>query len=562
MSVFLRTLHGLTPRRPDGTRELAERRWVYVPYDQLSDKHGLLATLPPARLGIVMLENPGRAQLRPYHKQKLAFVLANGRQFALEQARRGVAVHWGVVGHEGYAGALRRLARRLGPLTMMEAAERELRVELAELVREGLLRVLPHEGFLTSEAEFRAACGEPPWRMDAFYRAVRKERGWLMERGKPLGGKWSHDADNRKPWRGQPPAPTPPRFEPDAITREVLALIEASYAHHPGTLDGAALPSTEADARRLWQWAKRACLPSFGPFEDAMSTASSGLFHTRISPLVNLQRLSAHELVTDALALPLPLSSKEGFLRQVAGWREYMRHVHRATDGFRQLPAEAPKTATRPGDGGYERWAGRAWPGPANDAPRDGGALPSQLEASEPVPPSYWGTPSGLNCLDRVVSQVWQQGYSHHITRLMVLSNLAMLLDLSPRDLTDWFWVAYVDAYDWVVEPNVLAMGSFGVGALITTKPYIAGAAYIDRMSDFCKSCAFDPKTTCPVTPLYWAFLARHQDTLASVPRMDMPLRSLQKRTLEQRTRDQRVFVWAQETLRAGQPLAPQDKPR
>ena len=542
---FLRALQ----RRTRGRRD---RRWLYVPYDQLTDQCGPLAEQPPEELGIVMLESPGKARRRPYHKQKLAMVLANGRQFALEQAARGVAVRWGVTGPDGYAGALRRLARELGPLTMMEAAERELRRELTPLIEEGALRVVPHAGWLTSEREFRSACPAPPWRMDAFYRALRRRRGWLVEEGKPLGGKWSHDADNRKPWRGTPPAPLPPRFVPDAVTCEVLELIERDFAAHPGALDGSALPSTAADGERLWSWAKAECLPMFGPYEDAMSVRSSGLFHTRVSALLNLQRLSARRLIEDVLALPIALSSKEGFLRQVAGWREYMRHVHRATDGFRELPTLRAQSLPGPGDGGYARWKGEPWPGTKEG---DGGSTISRLGAEQPLPPAYWGRRSGLHCLDSVIEQVWSEGYSHHITRLMVLANLATLLDLSPREVTDWFWVAYVDAYDWVVEPNVLAMGTFGASDAVTTKPYIAGAAYIHRMSDFCKSCRFDPRKNCPFTSLYWAYLARHEGALEAVARMEMPLRSLRARAGELRARDERVWRWVLQTLAAGEQL-------
>ena len=169
--------------------------------------------------------------------------------------------------------------------------------------------------------------------------------------------------------------------------------------------------------------------------------------------------------------------------------------------------------------------------------------------SAQALPPAYWGKPSGLGCLDRVVADVFREGYSHHITRLMVLGNLATLLDVSPRALTDWFWFAYVDAYDWVVEPNVLAMATYGAGDLMTTKPYISGSAYLDRMSDYCASCRFDPKSTCPVTRLYWAFLGRHEAQLAGNQRIAMPLRSLAKRSPEERARDARVFEWVSHAL-------------
>ena len=184
--------------------------------------------------------------------------------------------------------------------------------------------------------------------------------------------------------------------------------------------------------------------------------------------------------------------------------------------------------------------------------------MPSALGASWPLPPVFWGTPSGLACLDRVVADVWAEGYTHHITRLMVLANLATLLDVSPRELTDWFWVAYADAYDWVVEPNVLGMGTYAVGDLMTTKPYVSGAAYIARMSDYCEICAFDPTTTCPITRLYWAFLARHEMRLRDNPRLRLPLQALRKRPTARREEDAKTFQHVRATLAAGSALSAQ----
>jgi deoxyribodipyrimidine photolyase-related protein len=243
-----------------------------------------------------------------------------------------------------------------------------------------------------------------------------------------------------------------------------------------------------------------------------MSSRSSNLFHTRISALVNLHRLLPARVVRDVAAMEIPMASKEGFIRQVLGWREFMRHVHEETDGFRLLEKS------------------------------------NVLDAHQPLPAAFWRGGSygervtGMNCVDSVIEDVWREGYSHHITRLMVLSNLATLLDVSPRELTDWFWVAYVDAYDWVVEPNVLGMSTFSLGPVFTTKPYVSGSNYIHRMSDYCEGCKFDPKTTCPFPSLYWAFLARHADVLERNPRISMLYRSLAKRPPEQLVADQKVF--------------------
>ena len=523
-TAFARALEERAPR------STGPRRWLFVPYDQLTAELGPLSREPAGELGIVLVECPQKAERRPYHKQKLALVLANLRHFALEQAARGVAVRH-VVAPADYASALAPVVAELGKLRMMEPAERELRVELAALASSGALEVVPHEGWLTTDADFAAAGkgGEPPWRMDRFYAAVRRRTGTLMDGGKPRGGRMSHDAENRKPWRGRPPAPLPPRFTPDAITREVGALVESHFAAHPGRLDLAALPATADDARATWKWAERACLPTFGPYEDAMSTHSSGLFHTRLAPLLNLHRLLPRDVVARTLALPLPLASQEGFVRQILGWREFVRHVHRATDGLRRIPGRPPTPD----------------------------ADPSALGANRPLPAAYWGERSGLACLDHVVSDVWREGYSHHITRLMILSNVAMLLDVSPRALTDWFWAAYIDAYDWVVEPNVLGMGTYATGDLMITKPYISGAAYVNRMSDYCGGCTFDPASTCPLTPMYWAFLARHEGVLASNPRMIVPLSALRKRPAAKRAHDAEVFAAVSASLENGEGLDP-----
>lgn len=504
-----------------------------MPYDQLSDGIGPLSREAPSTLGIVLVESRWKAARRPYHQQKLALVLANQRHFALEQAARGVAVRY-VTTDRPYAEALAPLAAELGALRVMDPAELELRQDLAPLVRSGALEPVPHDGWLTTPEQFRSGVGEiPPWRMDAFYRHVRRETGILMDpRGKPVGGKYSFDTENRKPWKGNPPAPEPPTFVPDAITSEVGDLIERDFASHPGRLDLARLPATVAEAERLWTWALASCLPRFGPFEDAMSTRSRGLFHTRVSALLNLHRLLPRRVLADVAALDIPLASKEGFIRQVLGWREFVRHVHRETEGFRDIDPSIPRSPD-----------------------------PSFLDADWPLPPAYWGTPSGFNCLDTVVHEVWEDAYSHHITRLMVLANIATLLGVRPRELTDWFWVAYSDAYDWVVEPNVLGMGTYAVGDLMTTKPYVSGAGYIHRMSDYCAACTFDPKKDCPLTELYWQFLARNRERLAGNVRVAVPLRALEKRHAAKHHRDRQVLDLVRQRLADGVPLTPDELP-
>lgn len=495
-----------------------------MPYDQLSDRIGPLTREPARDIGIVLVESPWKAARRPYHRQKLFTVLANQRHFALEQAERGVAVRY-VVHNGPYSEALKPVLAEVGELRVMRPAERELRQDVSVLClanNSGLVEI-PHEGWLSTPEDFSTSEGAPPFRMDRFYRHMRKKTGLLMQGGKPLGGKLSHDAENRKPWRGDPAVPKRPHFAPDEISLEVAALIEKHFSTHPGTLQPDALPVTRADIDRYWAWVQRECLPLFGPYEDAMSTKEPHLFHTLLSPLINLHRLLPREVVEAAARLPLPLASQEGFIRQVLGWREYMRHIHEVTDGFRVRP--------------------------------DG--TPLQERTGVPLPRAFWDASSGLHCLDSVVKTVWRDGFSHHITRLMVLSNIAQLIDASPRELSNWFWEAYTDAYDWVVEPNVLGMGTFAFGDLLTTKPYISGAAYIHRMSDYCGSCAFDPKTDCPLTPLYWAYLARHESTLAPLGRTMQPLMGLRGRSAEKKANDAVVFERVQGALMRGEKLTP-----
>jgi deoxyribodipyrimidine photolyase-related protein len=541
-SVFARQLAALNTKTPTPSG------YVFVAYDQLHPSLFGLDDIPASTCGVVVVECPEKTTRRPYHQQKLALVLSSVRHFALEVAASGRRVLH-VVSDGDYATALRRVAQEHGPLWGITPAERELRVDLAPLVDEGALTLRPHPGWLSTADDFRAASKNErgPWRMDAFYREVRRRTGWLMDaRGKPEGGRFSFDGDNRQAWPGTPTAPTPPRFDVDDVTAEVVDLVRTKFGTHPGDVDAGAIPATADDVNALWGWAKAHCLSHFGPFEDAMSERSRGLFHSRISAVMNLHRLLPADMVHDVLRLEIPFSSKEGFLRQVAGWREFVHHVHVATDGFRDVG----------GVGGV-----------GHDVVGTKDGSPNVLGAHAALPPAFWpatwgGAPSGLRCLDVVVDNVWAEAYSHHITRLMVLANIATLLDISPRALTDWFWVAYADAFDWVVEPNVLGMGTFAAGDVMTTKPYIAGSAYIDKMSDHCGRCAFHPKKApaeggCPLTSLYWAFLGRHQDVLSDNDRMKLPMGSWRRRTEAQRQHDDDVFQITSKALASKERLEP-----
>ncbi len=548
-----------TPSDRANAPERKREQVVVVFPDQLSLEIGPLAKSAPDKTRVLFFESGEWLSRRPYHRQRLAWILLSQRMFALECADRGFAVEV-LRGTEPMVDLLRvwqavhaKVTRM--PLVAMEPAEREMRAEFQPHVRDGCLRFEPHDGFLTVALDLEAAKTREGFRMDRFYQGIRRRTGILMEGGKPIGGKYSFDAENRRRWDGKPTAPTPPTFPGSLIREEVEQTILQHFGDHPGTLDLDAIPATRAEIDRMWKWAQKSCLPHFGPFEDAMSRQSRGVFHTRLSPLMNLHRLLPKTVVDGALSLDLPIASKEGFVRQILGWREFVYQVHRATDGFRNglSPEEAP--LARPGDGGYSRWNGRAWK-PLASPPDgvDGGARPNALRAENCVPPAYWGRESGLTCLDHVVGDVWAEGWSHHITRLMVLANIATLAGVSPRELCDWFWIAYIDAWDWVVEPNVLGMGTYGWTGM-TTKPYVSGSAYLERMSDSCKTCAWTPGKDCPIGPMYWNFLVQQEAVLRDNPRMKLPLASARNRSSAQKSADNAVFVSVRDVLHEGRPL-------
>ena len=514
--------------------------WVWLAYDQLNIAF-LDALNVEGTVGVVLIESSHKARRRPYHQQKLGVLLSNQRHFAIELQAAGFPVLY-LISQDPYVNVLDPLCDSLGPIHVVRAAERELRLEVAPLEKDGRLTIHEHPGWLTPRSWFVDSVGvEPPFRMDAFYRKVRQSTGWMMENGKPVGGKYSFDAENRFPWKGEPPAPDPPLFARDDIDAEVESLVRTHYGHHPGRVDLSTQPTSAADVAQAFAFALD-CLPNFGTYEDAMSEKSRGLFHSRLATLVNLHRIMPSRLVDAALTSDAPLNSVEGFVRQMI-WREYVRHIHEVTDGFRTLEVDR-STGVR----------GAGWEGFAS---HDEEGHPNHLSQSNPLPQAYWGATSGLRCLDASVESVMEDGWTHHIPRLMVLSNIANLLDVNPRELTDWFHAAFIDAYDWVVEPNVLGMGTFALGTAMMTKPYVAGSAYINRMSDHCKSCQFHHKKTCPMTRLYWAYLNRHGPSFTGNHRMAIAMKNVARRADEEKALDAATFELVRSTLLKAEEVRP-----
>lgn len=494
MSGFYERIGRHRPRPGRGPR-----RWVFLPYDQLRPDHPLLAG-PPRETGVVYVETAAKPARRPYHKQKLVLLLSAMRHDALERARRGHPVLYRF-SERWYDGALDEVRSEfgLGTLAALAPAEAEVREPLQSLA---WVTLKPNTLFITDTDFYRSVFPKPGSRLlERFYRAARMTTGLLMDDDRPAGGEWNLDKQNRQTWRGDPPVPRRPSFEIDAITREVRDLVEERYANGFGTSAGFDWPVTAEDAHRLADHFFAEVLPHFGPFEDAMADSEPALFHSLLSASINLGHLDPLDLCRRAEARyrkkSAPLASVEGFVRQILGWREFVRHVY---EEHRAEYAEA-----------------------------------NALRATLPVPAWYWGEPSGMRCLDRTVEQVLATGHSHHIARLMVLSNLATLLGVDPQALNHWFWIAYVDAYEWVVTPNVVGMGTFGDGGIFATKPYVSSGKYIQRMGPtLCAACRFDPKrsegeSACPFNHLYWDFLARNRARFERNPRMSIPLSSLRR---------------------------------
>jgi len=358
--------------------------------------------------------------------------------------------------------------------------------------------------FYGTVREFAAhAKGRKSLRMEFFYREMRKRHGVLMQGAQgdqPEGGQWNFDADNREAFGAAGPGAVPPRaqFEPDAITREVMALVEARFADHPGTLASFAWPVTRAQALQALQRFVSERLPSFGRYQDAIWPGEPWLFHAHLAAALNLKLLNAREVVDAAVAAyragTAPLASVEGFVRQIIGWREYVRGIY-----WTRMPRYAELNA---------------------------------LQAPHDLPAWYWTGDTSMACLRDALTQTLEHGYAHHIQRLMVTGLFALMFGVQPQQVHAWYLAVYVDAVEWVELPNTLGMSQYADGGLMASKPYVATGKYIQRMSPLCKGCRYDPAQrtgdrACPFTTLYWDFLVQHEATLAANPRMALQVKNV-----------------------------------
>lgn len=470
---------------------------VWVLGDQLNTSLGALATAAPATHRVLLVESAAKVSSQRWHIQRAHFVLTSMRRFAIElraagfevDERRSASLAAGLAEHRAEFAPQRVVA--------MEPASRD---GLALLQRLGV-EVVRSNQFLCHPDEFAEwAKGRTSFTMEHFYRWQRRRLGLLMDGAEPAGGRWNFDAENREP----PPKdasgrwPEPLRDEPDDLDREVVdGLRPHTWGAEP---DGTWATTRQGALARLDHFVERA-LPHFGPHEDAMTTASWHLAHSLLSPYLNIGLLLPGEVCAAAEAAyragRVPLAGVEGFIRQIIGWREYVWGL-------------------------YWLW------GPEY-------AARNELGAHRPLPPVFTGAATTqMRCVAHTLQSLHDRGWVHHIQRLMILGNLALLAGVSPQDMTRWMWAGFVDGAEWVMVPNVIGMSLHADGGLMATKPYAAGGAYIDRMSDYCKGCPFDRKVrtgedACPFTTLYWDFVARHADRFGRNPRMVQQVRAAQR---------------------------------
>ncbi|THG82086.1 cryptochrome/photolyase family protein [Pseudomonas sp. A-1] len=472
--------------------------------DQLSFDLAALDGLDPARDRVLLAEVAEEAGHVPHHPQKIAFLFSAMRHFAEGLRERGVAVDYVTLDDPAssgsLAGELARFAARHRPQSIHVTEAGDWRVEQA--LKASGLPIVWHADtrFLCARAEFaRWAQGKKQLRMEFFYREMRKRTGLLLHPdGTPEGGAWNFDADNRKALPRGLRGPLPLRCAPDAISREVLALVAERFAHHYGRLDGFDYPVTHAEAEQLWAHFLDFGLAAFGDYQDAMAEGEPFLFHARIGAALNVGLLDVRRLCADVETAyrqgRVALNAAEGFIRQLIGWREYVRGIY-----WLQMPDYAQRNA---------------------------------FASTRALPEFYWSGQTRMNCLRQVIGQTLEHAYAHHIQRLMVTGNFALLAGIAPPALCGWYLAVYMDAFDWVELPNVLGMVLHADGGYLGSKPYCASGQYIRRMSDYCQGCAYkvSESTTddaCPFNALYWHFLIRHRDRLEGNPRMGMVYRNL-----------------------------------
>jgi len=446
------------------------------------------------------------------HKARILMFLAAMRHFASRLRESGWRVHYRTLddpeNSQTLAGELTAALRKFRPrrIVMVQAGDYRVETEIlaAASHEECPVTVLEDSHFLCPLPWFREyAQHRKQLRLEFFYRDMRRMHGILMEGSEPVGGKWNFDSSNRGAFAksGPPPEmPNPVSFLPDddPITREARDLVISRFAGHPGKLDTFDFPVTAAQAERALADFIDHRLPDFGRYQDAMWSREPYLYHSRLSAALNLKLLSPRMVIRAAESAyhsgRAPIEAVEGFVRQILGWREYVRGIY-----WTFMP-----------DYAHQNW----------------------LDANVPLPAFYWTAETDYRCLRETIQQTMEYGYAHHIQRLMVTGLYSLLLGVSPSEIHEWYLAVYVDAVEWVELPNVIGMSQFADGGRMASKPYAATGKYIQRMSNYCTGCKYEPgeaigPKACPFTTLYWDFLMRNEQKLSLVPRMELQLKNI-----------------------------------
>jgi deoxyribodipyrimidine photolyase-related protein len=494
------------------------RRLVVVLGDQLNRDSAALDDFDPASDLVWMAEVAEEATHVWSSQPRTLMFLAAMRHFAaalrterlpLEYRRLDAPDNRGSLAAE-LSVAIER--HRPAEVVLVEPGDFRVREKLVAVCQQSRvpLDLRTDRHFLAVTAEFAAHVeGRKQLRMEYFYREMRRKSGILMEGDQPIGGAWNFDADNRRalPKEGPRTLLAPRSFPPDKITHDAAALVQTRFAGHPGSVERFDWPVTREQGLAALADFIEHRLPEFGRYQDAMWTGEPWLYHSRLSAAMNLKLLDPREVLAAAedayYAGHVPLASAEGFIRQILGWREYVRGIY-----WHFMPQYAERNA---------------------------------LAAHRPLPTFFWTGKTDMNCVRHAVRQTLERGYAHHIQRLMVTGLLALLLGVDPRQVHAWYLAVYVDAVEWVELPNTLGMSQYADGGLMASKPYVASGKYIQRMSNYCHGCRFDPsaatgENACPFTTLYWDFLRRHQQLLAANPRMTMQLANLRRMDKSVRT--------------------------
>ena len=483
--------------------------------DQLSPEISSLKDADKSRDIILLCEVFDEAVYVKHHQKKIAFLFSAMRHFAASLSDAGWNVDYVRLDQDGnshsFSGEVARAVERHAPESVIATFASEWRVLTEMRDWENTLpcavELRDDDRFYCSLDEFATwADGRKQLRMEYFYRELRRKTGILMSGNDPIGGQWNYDAENR----GRAPdgleVPKHTSFVPDDITNEVLNLVEDRFGDHFGKLRPFEFAVTHEQATYVLDRFIAERLPLFGTYQDAMVEGEPFMFHAHIGLYLNCGLLSPQQAIIAAEnayhAGAAPLNATEGFIRQILGWREFVRGLY-----WLKMPEYAEQNA---------------------------------LEAHRPLPAFFWTADTKMNCLKQCVSETRDHAYAHHIQRLMVLGNFALLAGLSPKEVNEWFMIVYADAYEWVELPNVSGMALYADGGVLASKPYASGGAYIERMSNYCRSCHYKVKQkngeqACPFNYLYWDFLMRHQDRLSGNARMGMMYRTLAKMSDEKR---------------------------